>query len=225
MTFDGVVLFSPQGQGVLDAFSTPPHVSQTPAPPDSIPTHLVTVGFVPHASASVFSGFPTFCRPDCNDTALVEIPNDRPWPPHLDTRDLDGATPRQRLCSADTPLSPSTTCGQASPEPLDCPLVAPSELTQVTDLLALFAAVVSTTQGVFSTWPTLLTTPSSEEGVFVVPRVRAVPPPTQRLSHALGGPASPSRNMSVVAPVTDPLAKSSGYRLGGNKTPSPLLHI
>ena len=97
----------------------------------------------------------------------------------------------------------------------------PSELAQVTDLLALFAGVVSTTPVVVSTWPTLLTTPSSEEGDFVVPRVGAIPVPTQRLSHALGGPDTPLRNMSVFEPVTAPLAKSSGHRLGGNKSLSP----
>jgi len=57
--------------------------------------------------------------------------------------------------------------------------------------------------------------------VFVVPRIRTVPAPTQRLSHALGGTAAPSRNISVVAPVTAPLAKSSGHGLDGNKSPSP----
>jgi len=55
----------------------------------------------------------------------------------------------------------------------------------------------------------------------MVPRVRAGPAPTQRLNNALGGPASPSRNMPVVAPVTDPLAKSLGYGLGSTKPPSP----
>jgi len=82
--------------------------------------------------------------------------------------------------------------------------------------------VVSTTPVVVSTWPgpTLLTTPSSEEGVFVVPRVNDVTAPTQRLSHALGDSASPSRNMSVVVPMTTPLAQSSGPRLGGNKSPA-----
>jgi len=132
---------------VLDAVSTSPHVSPTPAPSDSIPSHLVTVGPVPDASASVFSGLPTFVRPDCNDAA----PDDRPWPPHQDTRDLDGATPRQRLNTADSPLPPSSSYGQASPEPLVCPLVALAELTQVTDLLALLASVVSTTPVVVKT--------------------------------------------------------------------------
>jgi len=138
------------------------------------------VGPVPHASASRFSELPTCDRPDCNNAATVEISNHRPWPPHQNTTDLDGAIPRQRLSSACSPLPPSTSCGQASPQPLACPLVAPSELTQLTGLLALFAGVVSTTPAVVLTWPTLLTTPSSEEGVFVVPRVGAVPAPTQR---------------------------------------------
>jgi len=109
VTFDEVALSNPQGNGVADAVSTPLHVSPTPAPPGSIPTHLVTVGPVPHASASGFSGLPTFGRPDCNDAAPVEIANDRPWPPHQDSTDLDGAIPRQRLNSAYSPLPPSAT--------------------------------------------------------------------------------------------------------------------
>jgi len=221
VTFDDVTLSHLQGQGVVDAISTPLHAPPTPAPLVSIPTHLVTVGPVPHASASRFSEQPTCDRPDCTDAAPVEIANDRPRPPHQDTTDLDGAIPRQRLSRACSPSPPSSSCQQASPEPLACPLVAPSELTQVTDLLALFAGVVSTTPVVVSTWPTPLTTPSSEQGVFVVPRVNDVAAPTQRLSHALGGSAAPSRNMSVVAPVTAPLAQSSGHGLGGNKPPSP----
>jgi len=220
VVFDGVALSNPQGQGVADAISTPLQASPTPAPPGSIPSHLVTVRPVPHASASGFSGLPTFGRPDCNDVAPVEIANDGSWPPHQDTTDLDGAIPRQRLGSAYSPLPPSTGCGQDSPEPLACPLVAPSELTQMTDLLALFAGVVSTTP-VVSTWPTLLTTPSAEEGVFVVPPVGAGPAPTQRHSNALRGPATPSRHLSVVGPVTTPLAKSSGHGLSGNKPTSP----
>ena len=132
---------------MADAISTPLHAPPTPALPVSIPTHLVTVGPVPYTSASRFSEVPTCDRPDCNDAAPVEIANDRPWPPHQDTTDLDGAIPRQRLSHGSTcsPLPPSTSCGQVSPEPLACPLVAPSELTQMTDLLALFAGVVSTT--------------------------------------------------------------------------------
>jgi len=77
VTFTGVVLWSPQGQGGPNAVSTPLHASPTPGPPGSIPTHLVTVGPVPHASASVWSGLPTFGRPDYNATAPVDIPNDR----------------------------------------------------------------------------------------------------------------------------------------------------
>ena len=80
--------------------------------------------------------------------------------------------------------------------------------------------VVSTTPIVVSTWATPLTTPSSAEGVFVVPRGNDVTSPTQRLSHALGGPAARSRHMSVVAPVSAPLAQSSGHGLGVNKSPS-----
>ena len=202
VTFNDANLSQPQGKGVADAISTPLHAPPTPALPVSIPTHLVTVRPVPHASASEFSGLPTFGGPDCNDDATVEAANDRPWPPHQDTTDLDGVIPRQRLSSNYSPLPSSTSCGQTSPEPLACPLVAPSELTQVTDLLALFVGVVSTPPVVVSTWPTPLTTPSSKQGVFVVPRVNDVAAPTQRLSHALGGPAAPSRNMSVVASVT-----------------------
>jgi len=206
---------------VADAISTPLHTPPKPAPPVSIPTHLVTVGPVPRASASRFSELPTCDRSDFNDAAPVEIANDRPWPPHQDTTDLDGAIPRQRLSSTCSPLPPSTSCRQASPEPLACPLVAHSELTQMTDLLALFAGVDSTTPAVVLTWPTLLTTPSSEEGVDVAPRVGIVPAPTQRLNHAFGGPTDPSRHMSVVPSVTTPLAKSSGHGLGDNRPPSP----
>jgi len=166
VTFNDANLSQPQGKGVADAISTPLHALPTPALPVSIPTHLVTVRPVPHASASEFSGLPTFGVPDCNDDATVEAANDRPWPPHQDTTDLDGVIPRQRLSSNYSPLPSSTSCGQTSPEPLACPLVAPSELTQVTDLLALFTGVVSTTPVVVSTWPTQLITPSSEEGLL-----------------------------------------------------------
>jgi len=140
VTLDEVTLSHPhwQGQGVADAISTPLQAPPTPAPPVSIPTHLVTVGSVSDASASRFN--------------------------------LDGAIPRQRLSSACSSLPPSPSCWQASPEPLACPLVAPNELTQVTDLLASFAGVVSTTPVVVSMWPTLLTTLSSEQSVVVPPR-------------------------------------------------------
>jgi len=179
VTLDEVAFSNPQGQGVADAVSTPLYASPTPSPPDSIPTHLVTVGPGPHASDSGLNGLPTCGRPDCNDNAPVEIANDRPWSTHQDTRDLDGATHQQRLSSIYSPLPPSTSCGPDSPDPLARPRVVPSELTQVTDVLALFAGVVSTTPVVVSTWPILLASPSSEEGVFVVPRVSAVPAPTQ----------------------------------------------
>ena len=132
VTLDEVTLS--QGEGVADATSTPLQAPPTPAPPVSIPTHLVTVGPVPHASASRVSELPTCDHPDCNGAAPVEIANDRPWHPHQDTTDLDGAIPQQRLFWACSPLPPSPSCQQASPEPLACPLVAASELTQVTDL-------------------------------------------------------------------------------------------
>ena len=64
---------------------------------------------------------------------------------HQDTRDLDGATPRQRLSSACSPLSTSATCWQDSPQAFTTSAVALSVPTQVTDLLAWFAGVVSTT--------------------------------------------------------------------------------
>jgi hypothetical protein len=72
----------------------------------------------------------------------------------------------------------------------------------------LFAGVVSTTPVVVSTWPTLLATPSAEGGVFGAPRDGAVPAPSQRLNHALGGPAVTvnSRHMSPVFTVPGPLA-------------------
>ena len=211
VTFDEVTLSHPKGQGVADAISTPLQVPPTPAPPVSIPTHLVTVGPVPHASASRVSKLPTCDRLDCTDTAPVEIANDRPWHPHQDTTDLDRAIPRERLSRACSPLTPSPSCQQASPEPLACPLVAPSELTQVTDFLALFGGVLSTTPVVVSTCPALLTTPSPAEGMFVVPSVCAVPAPSHRLNHALGGPTANSRHMSAVFAVPNPLACGPGH--------------
>jgi len=81
--------------------------------------------------------------------------------------------------------------------------------------------VVSTTPVVVSTWPTLLATSSSAEDLFLVPRVCTVPPPTQRLSHALGDLALPSRHISVASSVTATLAKSSGHGRGCKKPPSP----
>jgi len=70
-----VDLSNPQGQGGAVAVSTPPHASLTPAPPDFVHTHLVTVWPAPHASASGLSGLSTFGCPDCNDTAPVETAN------------------------------------------------------------------------------------------------------------------------------------------------------
>ena len=55
------------------------------------------------------------------------------------------------------------------------------------------------------------------------PRVNDVAAPTQRLSHALGGPTAPSRHMSVASSVTTPLAKSSSHELVA--TNSPLLRV
>ena len=78
--------------------------------------------------------------------------------------------------------------------------------------------VVSTTPLVVSTWPTPLTTLSSEEGVSVVLQVGAVPAPTQRLSHALGGPAAPSRHIAGVSSVTAPVAWPSGQGMSGTTT-------
>ena len=45
--------------------------------------------------------------------------------------------------------------------------------------------------------------------------------PTQRLSHAFGGPATPSSHMSVVSVVIVDLPKTPGHRLSGNNDPSP----
>jgi len=97
------------------------------------------------------------------------------------------------------------------------PVVTPIELTQVTDILALLAGVASTTPVVVSTWSTLLTTPSSQEGVFVVPEIGVVPAPIQRLSHILGGPAALSRHMTAVYAVPGPVALPSGQGLSGSK--------
>jgi len=87
--------------------------------------------------------------------------------------------------------------------------------------LALFTGVVSTTPVVVSTWPTQLTTPSSEEVVVEVPRLGTVPAPTQRRSHVLGGPDPPSRHMFVASSMITSLATLSGRGRGGNRPPSP----
>ena len=72
VTFDGVALSNPQGQGVANAVSKQIHASPTPALPASIPTHLVIVGPASHASASGLSGLPTCGCLDYNDAAPVE---------------------------------------------------------------------------------------------------------------------------------------------------------
>ena len=51
--------------------------------------------------------------------------------------------------------------------------------------------------------------------MFTVPQVGAVPAPTQKLSHALGGPAAPSRHMPAVSAVPGPLPLPSGQGLNG----------
>jgi len=52
--------------------------------------------------------------------------------------------------------------------------------------------------------------------VVVVPRIGIVPPPTLRRSHALGGPAPPSRHVSVASSVTTPLAMTSRSHRGSS---------
>ena len=58
---------------MVDIVSTQLHASPTPAPPASIPTHLVIVGPVPHARPSGLSGLPTCGHPDYHDAVPVEI--------------------------------------------------------------------------------------------------------------------------------------------------------
>jgi len=135
----------------VDTVSTQLHASPTPAPPDSIPTHLVIVRSVPHARLSGLSGLPTCACPDYHDAVPVGIVHDKPWSPYQDTRDLARAIPRQRLPSVYSPLSPSTSCGQFSPESFDLHLVTPTELTQVTHLLTFLMGVVLTTPVTVST--------------------------------------------------------------------------
>ena len=108
VTFDEVALSSPQRQGVVDAVSIQLHASPTPAPLASIPTHLIFVGPVPHASASGLIGPPTCGRPEYHDAAPAEIAHDESWPPYQDIRDLAGAIPRQQLTSVYFPFSPPT---------------------------------------------------------------------------------------------------------------------
>ena len=198
VTSDEVALSNPQGKGMVDAVSTSLHASLTSAPPGSIPTHLVTVGPVPHASASGFSGLPTFGPSDCNDAAPVETakagPQDSksipPSLPHsmstlthvhstqlLDPLDQQSQSLQTRVTEHSTaivpelsqspysPLSLWTPCGQDSPQTLAHPVVAPSEMIQVTDLLALFAGVTSTTPVAAQTMSTPRTTSFSVPGL------------------------------------------------------------
>ena len=82
--------------------------------------------------------------------------------------------------------------------------------------------MVSTTPTELSTWPTPTTTNSSGTGLEAS-RLATAPAPTQRLSHALGGPANPSRHMSAVSAVTGPLPKSPEHGFGGNNVSAPQL--
>ena len=66
-------------------------------------------------------------------------------PQQQHTTDIDGATPRQRLSSTYSLLSPSAPCVQDSQQSLDHPVVTPTELAQVKDLLVLLAGVAMTT--------------------------------------------------------------------------------
>ena len=90
----------------------------------------------------------------------------------------------------------------------------------MTDLLALFAGVVSTTPAELWAWPTPTTTPSTGTGLEVS-RVATAPAPTQRLSHELEGPAAPSRHMPAVFAVPGPLPQSPGHGLSCSKACSP----
>ena len=56
----------------------------------------------------------------------------------------------------------------------------------------------------------------------MVPRVGAVATPTQRLSHALGDPAAPSRHIPAVSAVPDPLPLQGRERV---KDPQVVLQI
>jgi len=123
----------------------------TPSRPQSLPTlmhvHSTQLSYrldQPSQSLQTRVVVPLATRLD-----LPGWQEDRPLPQQRDARDLDGATPRQRSSSTYSPtyspLSPSATCVQDSPQALANPVVASSDLTQVTDLLALFAGVASTT--------------------------------------------------------------------------------
>jgi len=141
-------------------------------------------------------------------------------PQQRNTTDLDGATPRHRPSSKFSPLSPSATCVQESAHAISHPVVSPSELTQVTDLLAFFTGVTSRTPAAVWTWPTPLNTPSSATRL-VVSRVSTVLALTQSLNHVLGGPAAPSRHMSAVSVAIAPLEKSHCHGVSDNKPLSP----
>jgi len=57
--------------------------------------------------------------------------------------------------------------------------------------------------------------------LIVVSRIGTISASTQRLSHALGGPAAPLWHMTAVSTVTTSLAKSFVHGLSGNTSPSP----
>lgn len=78
----------------------------------------------------------------------------RPLLQQRDTCDLAGATPQQLFISTCSPSSQSAKFALKSLQALACPMVSPSELTQLTDLLAFFAGVASTTQEDARTEPT-----------------------------------------------------------------------
>jgi len=98
------------------------------------------------------------------------------------------------------PLSTWTPWGQNSPQTLACPVVAPSELIQVTDLVALFAGVTSTTPVAVETMSTPRTTRFSVP-VLVDSGNATTPPPCQSLSHELGASTESSRYLSAVSPL------------------------
>jgi len=166
----------------------------------------------------------TLVQWDCNKCNVTKVLNKeqfdfkRVYKTH-DDRDLDRTTPRQRPSSTYSALSKPATYVLYSPQALARPVLAPSGLTHVTDLLALFAGVASTTPVAARTVTTALATSSSATKLVV--SGDATPAPTQSLVHVLGGSAAPSRHMPAVSAAIATLAKSPGQGLIGTKAPTP----
>jgi len=141
---------------------TPQAITSTvPAP---TPSQLLIVHPRVHANTlTVVNSSPAFS----SLSHRTEEYEGRPRPTQRESRHLDGATPQHLSTSTSTysALSQLDICGQDSPQVLASPGVAPSDLTQVLDLLALLVDVTSTTPVAAWTVPTPIFTISSATGL------------------------------------------------------------